>query len=163
LELSQLSGLAQRQSTPYTWVGRTFDPCSVSWAQIVAFSEMFLSQGKDGDQGAGVQDDKHRYLSLTGVAMRISDVAALEGKLDWIKSNVFNHDPDDPPIVFHSRGTSFKKVVDACRSISRDKRTKAKLLAIEAHSTGVLELSKGSAQEVGITTGYTLCYYLRPL
>lgn len=45
--------------------------------------------------------DDHRYLSLTGVAMKV--VVArddLTPKFDWIKCKVFDHDPDDP-LIFH--------------------------------------------------------------
>jgi hypothetical protein len=50
-----------------------------------------------------LEKDKHRYLSLTGVAMKI-DYARdhLTPNLNWVKSTVFNHDPDDP-LVFHRK------------------------------------------------------------
>lgn len=45
--------------------------------------------------------DKHRYLSLTGVAIEIKHVASvLEPNMDWIKVNVLEHDPDSP-IILH--------------------------------------------------------------
>ncbi|GAB2186577.1 DUF3800 domain-containing protein [Roseibium sp. LAB1] len=48
-----------------------------------------------------VDEDNHRYLSLTGVAMSIVDARDdLAPKFDWIKANVFDHDPDEP-LIFH--------------------------------------------------------------
>jgi len=50
-----------------------------------------------------LEKDKHRFLSLTGVAMKVSHARdALEPNLNWIKSNVFEHDPDNP-IVLHRK------------------------------------------------------------
>jgi hypothetical protein len=47
--------------------------------------------------------DKHRYLSLTGVAMEINHAATvLEPNMNWIKSHVFRHDPDSPLILHRS-------------------------------------------------------------
>jgi len=49
-----------------------------------------------------VVDDKHRYLSLTGVAMHQGHVNLVATpRLNALKATVFQHDPDDPPIVFH--------------------------------------------------------------
>ncbi|MBA5777831.1 DUF3800 domain-containing protein [Stappia sp. F7233] len=48
-----------------------------------------------------MDEDNHRYLSLTGVAMKIADARDdLTPKLDWIKAHVFDHDPDSP-LIFH--------------------------------------------------------------
>jgi len=48
-----------------------------------------------------VEEDNHRYLSLSGVAMKITDARDdLSPKFNWIKVNVFEHDPDDP-LIFH--------------------------------------------------------------
>jgi hypothetical protein len=48
-----------------------------------------------------LDQDKHRYLSLTGVAIDIRHAAdALEPNMNWIKASVLNHDPDSP-IIFH--------------------------------------------------------------
>ncbi len=48
-----------------------------------------------------LEKDRHRYLSLTGVAMRVqSSTVELETKINWIKSQILRHDPDDP-IIFH--------------------------------------------------------------
>lgn len=48
-----------------------------------------------------VDDDNNRYLSLTGVAMKVTDARDdLIPKFDWIKVNIFNHDPDEP-LIFH--------------------------------------------------------------
>ena len=50
-----------------------------------------------------LENDNHRYLSLTGVAMRITDARDdLTPKMNWVKKEVFNHDPDDP-LIFHRR------------------------------------------------------------
>lgn len=58
--------------------------------------------------------DKHRFLSLTGVVMDINHARDfLEPKLNWIKSKVFSHDPDDP-IVFHRKEILGKKGPYGC-------------------------------------------------
>jgi len=45
--------------------------------------------------------DSHRYLSLTGVAMKIDHARdVLEPRFNRIKARLFDHDPDDP-IHFH--------------------------------------------------------------
>lgn len=45
--------------------------------------------------------DNERYLSLTGLAMKIPAARDdLTPKLDWIKARVFDHDPDNP-LIFH--------------------------------------------------------------
>ena len=52
------------------------------------------------DDMTNLDDDNHRYLSLTGVAMEVAYARdLLQPKLDWIKSSVFDHDPDDPLIL----------------------------------------------------------------
>jgi hypothetical protein len=49
-----------------------------------------------------VDKDQHRYLSLTGVAMPIASVTDdLTAKMNWIKHNVFDPDPDASSIIFH--------------------------------------------------------------
>jgi Protein of unknown function (DUF3800) len=49
-----------------------------------------------------VDKDKHRFLSLTGVAMLRDDIAdGLTVKMNWIKQHVFKPDPDDKPIILH--------------------------------------------------------------
>lgn len=56
-----------------------------------------------------VEKDDERYLSLTGVAMKIAHARDdLEPKLDWIKTNVFDHDPDSP-LIFHRRKIAQRK------------------------------------------------------
>lgn len=46
-------------------------------------------------------EDNHRFLSLTGVILKISDARDnLTPKFDWIKANIFDHDPDNP-LIFH--------------------------------------------------------------
>ena len=48
-----------------------------------------------------LEKDRHRYLSLTGVAMQVqSSTVELETKTNWIKSHILRHDPDDP-VIFH--------------------------------------------------------------
>lgn len=50
-----------------------------------------------------LEKDKHRYLSLTGVAMRVCHARdQLCRNMDWIKANVFEHDPDSP-VVLHRK------------------------------------------------------------
>lgn len=50
-----------------------------------------------------IEADDDRYLSLTGVAMETTHARdALAPKMDWIKANVFDHDPDEP-LIFHRR------------------------------------------------------------
>lgn len=45
----------------------------------------------------------NRFLSLTGVAMTINEARdSLTPKFDWIKTNVFDHDADEP-VIFHRR------------------------------------------------------------
>ncbi len=47
--------------------------------------------------------DSDRYLSLTGVAMEVAHARdSLTPKLDWIKANVFDQDPDEP-LILHRR------------------------------------------------------------
>lgn len=48
-----------------------------------------------------VDDDNNRFLSLTGVAMKVTDARDdLAPKFNWIKKHVFDHDADDP-LIFH--------------------------------------------------------------
>lgn len=48
-----------------------------------------------------LDSDNHRYLSLTGVAMEVNHARDhLSPACEWIKSNIFDHDPDDP-LIFH--------------------------------------------------------------
>jgi Protein of unknown function (DUF3800) len=50
-----------------------------------------------------LQEDNHRYLSLTGIAMQVSDARDnLEPSLNAIKADLFNHDPD-APLIFHRK------------------------------------------------------------
>ena len=47
--------------------------------------------------------DEHRYLSLTGVAIRHDHVRdQATPNLDRIKREIFSHDPDDP-IILHRK------------------------------------------------------------
>jgi hypothetical protein len=56
-----------------------------------------------------LKNDDHRYLSLTGVAMKI-EVARddLTPKFDWVKKTVFDHDPDNP-VIFHRKKIVHRK------------------------------------------------------
>jgi hypothetical protein len=48
-----------------------------------------------------VDEDNHRFLSLTGVAVLITTARDdLTEKFNWIKARVFDHDPD-LPLIFH--------------------------------------------------------------
>ena len=61
--------------------------------------------------------DRHRYLSLTGVAMQINHARdVLEPNLNWIKANVFDHDPDDPLILHRKEILGFKGVYQRLRN-----------------------------------------------
>lgn len=56
-----------------------------------------------------VAEDNHRYFSLTGVAMEIAHCRDhLEPALNWIKAEVFKHDPD-APLIFHRTDIPKKK------------------------------------------------------
>ncbi|MBB4142732.1 DUF3800 domain-containing protein [Rhizobium rhizoryzae] len=53
------------------------------------------------DDLTNLEEDNYRYLSLTGIAMKVTDARDdLTPRFDWIKANVFDHDPDDP-LIFH--------------------------------------------------------------
>lgn len=55
------------------------------------------------DDVTKIEADEDRYLSLTGLAMEITHARdSLTPKLEWIKANVFNHDPDEP-LILHRR------------------------------------------------------------
>ena len=50
-----------------------------------------------------LEKDKHRFLSITGVAMKLDHAAdTLEPRMNWIKANVLKHDPDHP-VIFHRK------------------------------------------------------------
>ncbi|RAK59702.1 hypothetical protein DJ021_07745 [Phenylobacterium hankyongense] len=50
-----------------------------------------------------IEKDSQRYLSLTGVAMRIDHARdQLMPNMNWIKANVLKHDPDSP-IILHRK------------------------------------------------------------
>lgn len=54
-------------------------------------------------------DDNHRFLSLTGVAMKISHARDyLEPQFNSIKTDIFDHDPDTP-VIFHRTDIVQKK------------------------------------------------------
>jgi hypothetical protein len=55
------------------------------------------------DDVGSVETDSERFLSLTGVAMRV-DVARdeLEPQMNRLKADIFEHDPDEP-IVLHRK------------------------------------------------------------
>jgi hypothetical protein len=53
--------------------------------------------------------DKHRYLSLTGIAMRVEHARDyLEPTLNKIKAEIFDHDPDSPLILHRKEIMGFK-------------------------------------------------------
>lgn len=53
------------------------------------------------DDMTNVDEDNQRYLSLTGVIMDIGHARDhLEPAFNWIKTKVFDHDPDSP-LIFH--------------------------------------------------------------
>lgn len=55
------------------------------------------------DTMSRLDEDNHRYLSLTGVAMKITDARdVLEPALNVLKSTIFDHDPDSP-VVLHRK------------------------------------------------------------
>ncbi|HXG99654.1 MAG TPA: DUF3800 domain-containing protein [Sphingomicrobium sp.] len=55
------------------------------------------------DDVGSVEADNERYLSLTGVAMRIIEARDnLTPRLDALKADIFDHDPDDP-IILHRK------------------------------------------------------------
>lgn len=68
------------------------------------------------DAITNLSDDKHRYLSLTGVAMKVDHARDhLEPRLNWIKANVFEHDPDDPLILHRKEIMGLKGPFGALR------------------------------------------------
>jgi len=72
------------------------------------------------DDMTNLDEDNHRYLSLTGVAMEVSHARDhLKPACDWIKSNVFDHDPDDPLIFHRSDICQKKKKFGALRDDSK--------------------------------------------
>ena len=58
-------------------------------------------QGTDAMSDPGNPDS--RFLSLTGVAMRVEEARdSLTPKFNWIKTTIFDHDGDEP-LIFHRR------------------------------------------------------------
>lgn len=68
------------------------------------------------DDLVNVESDNDRFLSLTGVAMHVDHARdELEPKINWIKANLFGHDPDEP-LIFHRRKImQFKGAFQALR------------------------------------------------
>ena len=63
---------------------------------------LYVDEVGTADLGS-VNTDSERYLSLTGIAMPISEARdALGPRFAGIKANIFQHDPDDP-IILHRR------------------------------------------------------------
>src|SRR5690554_5347984 len=61
------------------------------------------------DDLTNIDEDHDRYLSLTGVAMKIVDARdQLEPNLNWIKTHIFDHDPDDPLVLHRRKIMQFK-------------------------------------------------------
>ena len=55
------------------------------------------------DDVTAVEADNERYLSLTGVAMKISEARdKLSPRFASIKAEIFEHDPDEP-LIFHRK------------------------------------------------------------
>ncbi|WP_203310526.1 hypothetical protein [Sphingomonas beigongshangi] len=55
------------------------------------------------DTMSRLDEDNHRYLSLTGVAMKITDARdVLEPALNALKATIFDHDPD-APLILHRK------------------------------------------------------------
>lgn len=81
---------------------------------------LYVDEVGTDDVGA-VETDSERYLSLTGVAMR-TDVArdVLTPRLNKIKAEIFNHDPDEP-IIFH-RKKIVKESGPFCILTNKDRR-----------------------------------------
>lgn len=71
--------------------------------------------------------DKHRYLSLTGVAMRRDHARDhLTPYLNTLRAEIFQHDPDEPPIILHRKKIlgfkgPFEKLRDATIRAEFDK------------------------------------------
>lgn len=63
---------------------------------------LYVDEVGTDDVGA-IETDSERYLSLTGIAMRV-DVARddLEPRLNCLKADIFKHDPDEP-IILHRK------------------------------------------------------------
>jgi hypothetical protein len=62
------------------------------------------------------EKDNQRYLSLTGVAMRIDHARdQLATNMNWIKANVLKHDPDSP-IILHRKDIMARKGGFQCLS-----------------------------------------------
>lgn len=61
------------------------------------------------DSTTDLDSDDNRYLSLTGVVMKVSVARDdLSPKMEWIKCNIFDHDPDEP-LILHRRKITQKK------------------------------------------------------
>ena len=92
------------------------------------------------DDIVNVDEDNHRYLSLTGIAMEVSHSRdELEPKFNWMKAEIFDHDPDEP-LIFHrrkimNRKGSFKVLNDP---IIRQRFDKALLRTIEVCEYAVI-------------------------
>lgn len=72
------------------------------------------------DDMTNLDEENHRYLSLTGVAMEVSHARDhLAPALDWIKANVFAHDPDDPVILHRSDIVKYRKAFQALRDAKK--------------------------------------------
>lgn len=63
---------------------------------------LYIDEVGTDDLGS-VEADNERYLSLTGVAMRISEARDnLSPRFATLKADIFDHDPDDP-IILHRK------------------------------------------------------------
>jgi Protein of unknown function (DUF3800) len=83
------------------------------------------------DDLANLEADNDRYLSLTGVAMKVDDARdQLEPKLNWIKSKIFEHDPDEPLNMHRRKIMQFKGAFQALRDEEKRRRFDRALLRI---------------------------------
>lgn len=63
---------------------------------------LYVDEVGTDDLGA-VEADNERYLSLSGVAMKLTEARDdLGPRLDALKAEIFDHDPDDP-IILHRK------------------------------------------------------------
>lgn len=69
-----------------------------------------------------LENDKQRYLSLTGVAIQIAHARdLLTPSMNWIKANVFNHDID-APLIFHRKDIMGYKGAFGILKTDKDKK-----------------------------------------
>lgn len=87
-----------------------------------------------------LDQDNHRYMSLTGVIVRLDHVAAtLSPRLDEIKSSVFDADPDEPIHLHRSDIVRRKKIFGQLNDNAKRALFDAMLLKVlhEVHYTTI--------------------------